>query len=158
MNNTIQGYWRAVRFSKFSLRHFPHTHLRANPDTAKEAPKAILGFHSRACLILAIGALLCAASHGATVPHREFAVPKLSEDGKRWICQTEVRNNSWYMRCDDLAAILGDDPVLKNNVELPASKLIPLYGAPFENSPLPLLAQSVLCGRDRTCSVAVAAW
>jgi hypothetical protein len=80
------------------------------------------------------------------------------EDGKKWICQTEVRNNEWYMRCDELAAIFGDDPVLEDNVELPASKLIPLYGAPYKDSPLPLLAESVLCGSDRTCNVDVAEW
>ena len=105
-----------------------------------------------------IGALLCAASHGATNPHWEFAVPEVLNGGSKWFCQTEVRDHDWYMRCDDLTTILGDDPVLKNNVDVPASRLIQLWGAPFPDSPLPFLAESVLCGGDRTCDVVVAAW
>ena len=103
----------------------------------------------------ALGFLLCTASHGTSLPHWEFNVPDMSEKGTEWFCQTEVRNDEWYMSCSDLRAILGDDPVLQNNVASPALKLIPLYGAPFPDSPLSALAESVLCGDDDRASAGV---
>ena len=158
MENSVQGFWRAVRFRILDASRSSSRQLNADQAGREKAYRATPNYGSRRRYLPALGLLLCAASHGTPLPHWEFAVPNLSENGTEWFCQTEVRNNEWYMRCSDLRTILGDDPVLPNNVVSPELKLIPLFGAPFADSPLSTLAESVLCGGDQFCNVVVAAW
>ncbi len=158
MQNIVQDYWRVVRHRIIQASCLAHKRLDTSRARRKQARRVISRNHSRRRYIPALGVLLCAASHGTTLPHWEFAVPTVSEAGKDWFCQTEVLNDRWYMRCGDLGAILRDDPVLQNHVASPAVKLIPLFGAPFADSPLSTLAKSVLCGGDKFCNVVVAAW
>ncbi len=158
MMTALRDCLRAVGRQARPLRRPQGRHPGAYPAQRGKVRSVASRLHPRRRLLPALAVLLCAAGHAATLPSWEFAAPRALQPGTDWICQTEVRDNDWFMRCDDLGAILDDDPVLQDTAAAPTTKLIPLHGAPFADSPLSTLAESVLCGGDPGCNVVVAAW
>ncbi|MDJ0740581.1 MAG: hypothetical protein QNJ91_12745 [Gammaproteobacteria bacterium] len=142
----------------FSLYRFLCNQLSTRRFRGTLARSASSGPRVRNVFAATLGALLCAVSHAATVPVLEFSVPKEWGKGTQWICQTELRDEIWYMRCDNMAEVFSFDPVLGDTDDSPRSTLIPIYGAPFADSPLQYLATSVLCRRNRACNVVVSDW
>ena len=156
MTFSIQEVHGFIRGGMFFFVRFLRVRLCVSRLRSAEMRWTLPVPHPRKRYAPAIGALLYAVSHGATASLWEYSVPTSIESGKDWLCHTEVQRGNWYIRCNDLAAILNDDPVLENTVDLPPSKLIPIYSAPFADSPLRLLAESVLCGGDQSCNVVFA--
>lgn len=100
--------------------------------------------------------LLGLAMHSANGRDIEFALPASTAE-QAWICRYTVeQDGAWYMRCEDLVSVQNDDPVLNDGHQAPPATLIPLWGAPYDDSRTPELAKAVLCRPAITCSVVVA--
>ena len=100
--------------------------------------------------------LLGLAVHSAIGQDMEFVLPA-SKAEQEWICRYTVeQDGAWYMRCEDLFSVQHDDPVLNDGHQAPQATLIPLWGAPYEDSPTRELAKAVLCRAPITCHVVVA--
>lgn len=113
-------------------------------------PRRLAGAHALLCVV--ISASMTTAAQDST-----FAVPAALNSASDWICQADYdRARGWFMRCDNLADVFAFDAVLDSTPGEEQSRLIPLYGAPYPDSNLTLLASAVLCSDDPGCRITMA--
>lgn len=108
-----------------------------------------------------VAALLLAATGAALAQDADWRPtpgPDVRDDIHRhWVCDyTREGDGVLYLRCDDLARLVDDDPADDAAQQRSPTQFIPVWSVPRTEFKAVDLVQRVLCGREGLCSVSLA--